>query len=107
MRGGLKAMAAVAFMIPGLALAAEALGEGDGEDQDRQEVIIVITPEYADVEQPMLLVPHMMAPVDIPVEDDDGSLRASYGETKKAPTGKRLPIRKSFTPELQDSAMEQ
>ncbi len=99
MRRGLSLLAVVAFAAPVLAAGDQA--------EDAQEVIIVVTPEYADVDRPMLLVPQMMAPVDIPVEDDTGSLRSSYGETKKAPTGKRLPIRKSFTPELQDSAMEQ
>ncbi|MGA9521510.1 MAG: hypothetical protein WBV82_08610 [Myxococcaceae bacterium] len=105
MRRGLGRLAVLAFVVSGMGAGAE---EPQTEEaQDPQEVIIVVTPEYADVERPMLLVPRMMAPVDIPVEDDDGSLRSSYGETKKAPTGKRLPIRKNFTPELQDSAMEQ
>jgi hypothetical protein len=106
MRKGLGMFAVLAFAAPALA-ASEQEAQDRQDSQDPQEVIIVVTPEYADVDQPTLLVPHMMAPVDIPVEDDDGSLRAAYGETKKAPNGKRLPIRKSFAPELQDSAMEQ
>ena len=81
--------------------------ENEKETPRDQEVIIVVTPESADVKQPLLVVPRLLSPVDIPVEADHNLLETAYGESKEAPTGKRLPIRKSFAPELEDSVMEQ
>ena len=89
-------------MIPLCALAAP-----DKTAATEDEVIIIVTPEYRQVDAPMLLVPPRMSPTTIPVEENTGVLTDAYGESRPAPTGKRIPLRKSFTPELKDSVLEQ
>jgi hypothetical protein len=95
------------LLVPLLGWAAPGQEDAEQPAAAREEVIIVVTPEYADTDQPLLVVPRSMSPMEIPLEDNEGALRESYGQSRPDPRGQRIPLRQSFSPELKGSVMEQ